>query len=404
MPVVEAPKNKLRPARRLVEVRADSRGNLPDRVELVVAKTWPSESNKGLLSITPNDLEEMKANFDAKIGTPGNSGQLAIDFKHEDHDIAGCWIHGMEVVGNVLYGTELEWTTTGRSLVGGGEFKFLSPSFYPACLGEWHDPEDWSISARNVVVGAAFTNIPYMKDLQPVRASNDSREGLDGRDILYIDADAKGETRMHTFDEVRSMEPDALTDEDKKVLADNQEKLNADEKVKFGFEQEEDKKVQMTEQQKQDAQILADIRDGKKVLVEASEHEALKASVETLKTQVQASSDAIEATKKEKVEASVDAHIKRGAIKADQKDAWVSLIMADEKNADLLAGMTDNPVLAAEVGEQGAADASADAQFQEKVTAMMDANKGMSYSDAVIKCAEANPDLAKQRDKEIVKA
>jgi hypothetical protein len=403
MPVAEAirPKNHL--ARRVIQITADANGNLPDRIELIVSRAWSSESHKGQLNITPQDLEEFKANFEAKIGTPGRSGQLAIDFKHESQDIAGCWIHAMEIVDGKLYGTQLEWTPTGKSLISGGEFKFFSPSFYPGCLGEWCDPEDWTITARNVIVGGAFTNIPWMKGLQPVRAS-ETQEG-NKEDTLYIDADAKG-AKMRTLDEVRVMAAADLTDEDKTLLDQNKAKLSADERKKFGLEDaklpvdsDESIKISADEQQ-----VLADIKSGKKVLVDASEHNELKTTVSDLKTKVEAQQKTLESDAEAKIRTRVEACAAQGKIVADQVDKWVDRAKTDASVLDDIEKMQSNPILAAENGkDQQNKEITASAELDEKIEKLM-ADEKISYSAAVIKVANQNPDAVKARDAELAGA
>jgi hypothetical protein len=400
MPVPEATKPKNHVMRTMVPIKADANSTLPDRIELVRAGSWPAESNKGMLWITPSDLLEMKANFDANIGTPGKSGQLAIDFKHEDYAEAGCWIHAMQVDGDVLYGTKLEWTTAGAAAIQGKMYKMFSPSFYPACLGEWCDPEDWSVSAKNVIVGGAFTNIPFFKGLQPVNASEKS-EGGNGR-IMYVSASAKGAT-MRTLEEVRVEASISNLDEaEKALLVDNLTKLNTEEKVKFGFEtapvNADDKNREgndnMTDEQKEAAQIQADIRSGKKILVDADQAKALEGRVEAAEKQLAAAHES-------DIKAKVTAHAAAGRIKADSIDNWTKRVLDDETVLDDIAAMPVHQALVAEQGKNiDESQVTASNTFDAKIKEAMEADSNLSYGDAVKKVAASNVDLAKQHDKE----
>jgi hypothetical protein len=322
---------------------------IPTRIELIKAGQWPDDSNKGYLKITKADLEEFKSNFDNGVGMPGGKGfGLPIDFSHEEWAAAAGWIKELEIVGNTLF-ANVEWSKSGATALTNGDFKCISPSFYPACLGSWHDPEDWSNTAQNVLVGAGLTNIPFFKDLKPIMASTTSGEGSnEDKNVIYVNASARKEEKymQPTLEEVRAKDNDVLTDEERQILADNKADLNADELKKFGFEVKADTKPQP----KANPVKASDVKGNEgNVVMAAAEVKQLNDRIGTLE-------EAVKASNKKDIESEVDTHIARGAIRADQKDAWVEKITADNSNKDLLVALPDNQVLASAQGSDVKAD------------------------------------------------
>lgn len=322
-------------------LKADSNGSLPTRIEILQIGMWDTPYH-GMFMIDQNDLNEMKANFDAGVAQSGDGLGVPIDFSHDESGQAAGWIKGMVVEGNSLYADPVEWTGAGKEALLAGNFKCFSPTFYPSCLGGWPDPEDYDTFVPNVITGGALTNIPLFKGLQPIMASVDGG-GKDKSRVIYISASAEGK-HMPTLEEVKVKDVASLTEEDKKVLADNQASLSTDEKVKFGLEaapaapaanenkNEEGKDVTDPET----AQIAASIKSGESVVVKASVFNKLQEDVKDMK--------------RKEIAASVDAHIARGAIKADQKEAWTDRILADPTTVELLAAVPSNKLMAAAIG------------------------------------------------------
>ena len=122
---------------RVAPVQLDANGDLPTRVLLFITGDWP-DSVKGDFSISLDDLQQMKTNFDAGIGFPTEDAStgLAIDFKHEYLDEAAAWIKGLELEADEatgqgkLYANPVEWTDSGAEAVKNGRFKCISPSGY----------------------------------------------------------------------------------------------------------------------------------------------------------------------------------------------------------------------------------------------------------------------------------
>lgn len=374
-----------------------SNGKLPTRIEILKAGTWPASSNKGQLEITVSDLQEMKTNFDNGIGMAGGAGfGLPVDFMHEDWNKAAAWIKGLQVDGDTLYADPVEWSTAGEESVLGGEFKCISPSFYPACLGMWTDPEDANITARNVLVGAGLTNIPFFKDLKPIMASRSSES--ESGETIYIKASEK--EKPMKLEDVVAKDVDALTEEEKTFLTEQKEHLTADQRKKFGFEEPAEKEVKAdkkTEEPKvEDKKVEASTQKVEgMVQVEASRLASLEASAKEYQH--------------DKASQYVDSLIERGAIKADQKDTIVSqLVEASEEQRSSLKAIYDNlpdhPVTAAAKGSEASKEVSVFEQVQtkakEKVTAAAKEGRTLNISNAISEVLSENADLKEQYNKE----
>jgi hypothetical protein len=383
---------------------ADANKQAPSRIEILKAGTWPQGSNKGALSITLDDLQEFKRNFDNGVGMSVGMRSLPIDFSHNDWSQAAGWMTDLIVEGDTLY-ADVEWSTSGRAALEGGEYKCVSPSFWPACLGEWTDPEDPSLTARNVLCGAGLTNIPFFKGLTPIMAST-AQQGRSDKNIIYV---SEQENHRMTLDEVRIKAAADLTDEDRQVLADNKDQLSADELDKFNMAAKpaapapapvaaDNKPVSGVSDA--DKAVLASIKDGSKVLIEASAYKGMEERLAAIEA------DRADMKKKE-VQEVVKAHIARGAIVADQADNWTKLIMADASNEDMLKALPGQKALvnASVSGTDDAQDVDASKQFEEKVQEAIKASNGsLGYGQAVIQVAQANPTLANDREKQLKNA
>lgn len=210
---------------------------------------------------------------------------------------------------------------------------------------------------------------------------------------------------MPTLEEVRVKAAADLSEEDKTLLAENKDKLNADERVKFGFETAEAPKVDAaatgaveTEEQKEAAKVQASIKAGTHVLVEANAYKALEGKVEAMDKQLTES-------REEKVKASVAQAVKEGKIVADQSDDWTKRIMADATMLEVMNKLSANPLLVKAAADNNRAEdeASGTDAFDTKVKKIMadakEKGQELSYGDAVIRAAKADPEAAKAHER-----
>jgi phage I-like protein len=374
--------NKISAVRRVISIQASATGEAPSRIELVPSGQWLN-SWKGNLEITIGDLNEMKTNFDAGKGLPGGgSAGAPIDYAHEDWEKAAGWIKEVQVEGGMLVATAIEWTKSAIEAIQEGEFKFISPSFYPACMGMWCDPEDPTITARNVLMGAGLTNIPFFKGLSGLKASQSANGSTEKDDTIYISKEIKGDTKTMELATIRAKSPNEITADERAFLVENRSQLTAAEEVAFNLDNKQDDKIDasITAEVQEAMKLQASIKAGTHKLVAVADQDALQASVTAL-------SSKIDAYENEKIEKLVQTHIARGAIKADQLSKWITAVKADATNKELLENLPSNQILASEaVGDEGGDASDQENKIHEKASAVLasarEAGKQLSYNDA----------------------
>lgn len=327
-------------------IKADDSGALPTKIMLLRAGTFHTEKY-GEVPLSVSDLQEMKANYDKGIGMAG-SGEtgIPIDYSHESHKNAGGWIKGLTVEGDALFGTPVEYSGSGRKALEDKEYKMLSSDFYPGSFGEWVDAES-GIRAKNVIVGAAFTNRPMFTGNQPVIASStDNSGGATTKTVIYINASQTKETSMD-INALRVKAADDVSGPEQRFLQAHAAELSAEERTKFEIAEP----VKADDKKPVEVKATEIKGDEGTVIVQAAELKGVLDEVATLKASY-LNSD------KEKVHEEVKKHAAHGHIKADRIDSWTNRIVASEGTAreELLADLAaipDNPVLAA---TQGSAD------------------------------------------------
>jgi hypothetical protein len=91
----------------------------------------------------------------------------ALDYDHREDRAKGGkaagWITAAEVRADGLW-IAVEWTAEALAEVRGGAWRYLSPEF-----GDWIDPRT-GVRHTDVLLGAALTNRPFLRDLAPVAA------------------------------------------------------------------------------------------------------------------------------------------------------------------------------------------------------------------------------------------
>src|SRR5580765_5341440 len=124
----------------------------------------------GDINVTEERVDHFIANF--KEGVRGI--QLDIDYAHKGDvakgDKAAGWIQELEKRADGLWGS-VEWTSEALQEIQDGAWKYMSAeyvdSYCSAKKTEGEDPKCWD----DVLLGAALTNRPYMKELTPINFS-----------------------------------------------------------------------------------------------------------------------------------------------------------------------------------------------------------------------------------------
>lgn len=142
----------------LVELQGDQRST----IEVMRVGQWDHPVH-GAIEISRDDLRQFKENFDNDV----RRVELAVDQEHNDEKGAAGWIESLELNDNRLM-ADVEWNEFGVELIEDERYRYISPTF----KFEWTDPET-NETHENVLVGAALTNRPFIKDMSPVSLSED---------------------------------------------------------------------------------------------------------------------------------------------------------------------------------------------------------------------------------------
>lgn len=143
----------------------------------------------GELNISPEFLDRVKANFEAKVYQ--QDLPLTVDLEHESKlSGAAGWIKDIEVRGDKGMWATIEFNDRGKSLVDGDSYRYFSPEFY----SKWQDPAT-SKDYTNLLIGGALTNRPFFKGMDAVLIANEAvylfseiagQEG-DGEDMVICE-------------------------------------------------------------------------------------------------------------------------------------------------------------------------------------------------------------------------
>lgn len=121
----------------------------------------------GKLKISPADLHQFKENFDNKVrGT-----DLAVDVSHKPDAGAVAWFKELKVDGEKLM-AKVAWTEEGKELVSSGKYRYFSPEF----MFNYKDAESGK-QFKDVLLGGAITNRPFLKNMDPIEFSEDDSYG-----------------------------------------------------------------------------------------------------------------------------------------------------------------------------------------------------------------------------------
>lgn len=392
-----------------IQASANDTGTLPDRVHLLRDGNFNTQKY-GEIPIAAADLYEMKFNFDRGVGMAheGETG-IPIDFAHQSNLNAAGWIRQLEVVqaedgGTELWGTDVEWSESGKAALLGKEYKCLSSDFYPSAFGEWVDAES-GITAKNVIVGAALTNRPMFTGNHPVIASDGEAEATGVKTVIYVNATSETtKEKSMNLDQLRVKAADDLSGAEYKYVVEHQDELSADERAKFGF------KAAAEEHQDEHKEVKASEVKGDegKVTVEASELKATNDKLASLVKTVESLQGAQQQTEETKIREEVTKHAARGAIKADAVEPWTKMILAAdaagrEQMLDNLKSLADNPLLGKTFGSketEGSAAMDVEAEINKKVQEALTAaelkGEKLSAFDARKRVLASDPELAER--------
>ncbi len=354
------------------QIKLDASGELPSRFPIFVTGDWP-HSIKGNFKVGLDNLKRMKEKFDTGIGFPTKDAStgLAVNFGHDVGGPAGAWVKGIELEANeaagtgTLYATQVEYTDEGEKAVRSGRYKCISPEgafgFKNGQLSALPSHLNLKEKLTDVLTGFGFTNMPYLSEMSPVMCSATADDGP----MIFI---KDKENDAMNLDALRIKDKKDLKAEELAFITDNRDKLSADElkrfeltipdtlsaedrelltAIKAGSKKVVDTSMTLDALSTEDRDMLTAIRSGSKKVVDASVVDKLDKL------------DALEATaeayRKDKADQFVTEQLTRGALKPDQKDATVKMLLSMDSAArkafeDHLSALPSNELLAVEIG------------------------------------------------------
>jgi hypothetical protein len=438
--------------------KLDANGELPTRFPIFVTGDWP-HSIKGNFKVALDNLKRMKEKFDAGIGFPTKDAStgLAVNFGHDVGGPAGAWVKGIELEANeatdtgTLFATQVEYTDEGEKAIRSGRYKCISPEgafgFKNGQLSALPSHLNLKEKLTDVLTGFGFTNMPYLSEMAPVMCSATADDGP----MIFVKEENK-ESDVMNLDALRVKENKDVTSEERQFLTANKDKLSADELKRFELDAQAvdtlstadrellaavksgSKKVVDNNNDDNDGdedvsaadrQILADLKSGKKKLVDAGEKlDAITQDERDTLTAIQTGkkkvvdSDVLskldklgelesvaEQFKHDKAKQFVREQLSRGALKSDQEETTVTMLLSMEDDArkafeDHLSALPSNELLAAEIGHDKEVNVDIADELKQKTLEVLSKAKTsgetLSYAQAQDRLMRDDADI-KQR-------
>lgn len=340
----------------------------------------------GNFEMTPEDLAEMVIHFEEGVASVEGSKKLPVNYGHDVSGKAAGWVTKLHLEngGQELWG-DVEWTKEGLRMLAEGEFKYISPEWNPRSF-PYQDPEDEDLWLNNVFTGAGLTNVPLFKKLKPIMAS---------RVMGSSDKPKQSKGEDMNLEEVRVKKPEELSAEEKTFLEEHKADLTDEERTSFGLVQTGDEgegKDAGTGEGKgaDDAGDGGEGQgDGTGQQASGAAHGLSASQIKQLQADAAAGREAQQELLKSRLMASVDSAITRGAVKSDQREDAVKVLMAStdaQRPAllDFIKNLPDNSLLASEIGDGGSAERSAEDELRERAANVVKESDGKtSYADAI---------------------
>lgn len=398
---------------RFVKIKADSQGNPPTRIHLMSVGHWHAPWH-GNFEMTPQDLEEMVANFDNGVGMVEGSQKLPVNYGHDMGGKAAGWITKLTVENNSteLWG-DVTWTEEGERALRADEYRYISPEWNPRSF-PYQDPEDEDNWLDNVFTGAALTNIPLFKKLKPIMASLVAPKVKQASVVSDTSSNSKGEPMALELAEVRAKEADKLTAEEKTFLEEHKADLTADELTTFGLEDAgsdddaaDDAAGDGSDVADDAAGDDSDAGDGSGGVQGSAKPVTITAAqLAKLEADAKAGLEASQKLAHKEASDFVAAAVKDGRIKTGDSKGWTEMLLASKgterkRLETLIDGLPVNASLGQEIGDNGKVEGSAETELSTRAAKLVaDSKDKLSYSAAVKQLINTDKDLRERVDAE----
>lgn len=180
----------------------------PKEIQLLRAGTW-EHPKYGKVDITSDTLKHIKRNFDDRV----RGVDIAIDSEHKPEEGAKAWLRRLSVKddGRELWG-HVDWTPDGQDLVMKRIYRYTSAEYTP----EYKDPETGKVY-KDVLMGAALTNRPFIKEMHPVLLSETVAREYKGKKTFKEEASSMKITKDPALQNMQKIEENKGDDETKAI-------------------------------------------------------------------------------------------------------------------------------------------------------------------------------------------
>jgi phage I-like protein len=317
-------------------------------IDIIRVGDW-TESAKNF-EITMETLQDFVANFQSNVLRygKGSEPEIPLNYSHESWAKAAGWFKELRIVGDTLQGKP-ELTPEGRRTIKDGEFKYISAEID----FRWQDRENQKVF-KNVLLGAALTNIPFVQGMSAaVALSDDLQKANPDKNQNPISLCNRNMDMFQKFlAQLQGQNTVALSAVE--ALKSTMVSLSDEEKAKVEPEVEK-----LEEKAKADEAASAEEAKAKEAELAAAKAQATLSSDavsrqnEALKSQVTTLSTAMEAMQKERAEAALDAKLDKlsteGKIAPAQREKTKTLLSSltkeqQDAHIELLSSMAPQVV------------------------------------------------------------
>jgi phage I-like protein len=328
----------------------------------------------GDIKITPERIQRFADNVNNNI----RETELDIDYDHKaKRDDAAGWVKMAEARPNGLF-VKVEWTDEAVQKIRSRAYKYFSPEF----TDEWEHPKTGK-KFEDVLFGGGITNRPFLKDIVPINLSEAFASDA------QVATNQGGQMDPKKLRELLGLPEDATEEQVTTALT---EKLTAapENKDQGGDKGGAAGAAQLSEE------VIRRLSE---------ENPAVKALAEQVALQKTQLAEMAVATRLAEVSTQViqldeSAKAKGRAFPPAPLDAFKALLVKVPKQFgdELAAALTTLAETGfVSLGEQGTGhqteDGDALKKFNDEVKKFLDANEGMSFSEATVEVSRRDPAL-----------
>lgn len=282
-----------------------------------------------------------------------SKNELQFNYGHRSDKEAAGWIKDLKIEGRRLMGF-VEWTPEAVKKIQDKEFRFIS-----AEIALLYEDQETNKVTPNVILGAALTNIPFVRGLKPVELSEDN--SFKENDIFVLDNLKKD---METFKKMLSTLQGkeivslgevellksvmlGLSDEEKEEVKEEVEKVeeSAEEAEETAKKEEEVKGKEEEAKEKELSELRKKAKSGndKKSVLLAEQVEASKELLALAHSKI----DKLEAGVRETaLDSAIETLCEEGKLLPKDKKKTIGMLMdlSPAKSAEWLAFLSAQPV------------------------------------------------------------